>query len=119
MAIDLEGTADEPPRPDVLVEDEVGPIQPPERDIPFMDSGREQVVVTTPHGLEPLDGVLRRTDQVVDDGIVHRGEDRLDIAVMLGPQLGVDEPIEFRVAARSTWVKVLTALHKTHYHSGR
>ena len=119
MAIDLEGTADEPSRPDVLVEDEVGPVQPPQRDIPFVDGSREQVVVATPYSLEPLDGVLRRTDQVVDDGIVHRGEDRLDVAVVLGPQLGVDEPIEFGLAARSTWVKVLPTLHETHHRSGR
>jgi hypothetical protein len=108
MAIDLEGASGQAARPDVLVEDEVPPVQPPEWNVAFVDRGCQQVVVATPDGLEPLDGVVGGADEVVDDGIGHPGEDRLDVAVVLGPQLPVDESIEL---AMLVLFRILLGLH--------
>ena len=51
------------------------------------------------------------TVDVVDDAVGHRGEDRLDVTVVLGPQLRVEEPIEFGLSVAHAVLEGLHALH--------
>lgn len=98
----------------MLIEDEIASVQSSERNVAFVDGRRQQVVVSTPDSLESLDGVLGRADQIVDDGVVHRGKDPLDIAVVFCPQLGVDEPIEVVVRAWTVVTEIQPELHAMH-----
>ncbi len=108
MAIEVERAAGQPAGPDVLIEDEVRPVQPAERHVALVDRRCQQVVIATSDRVLPLDRVVKRADQVMDDGVGHRRDDRLDIAVMFGTQLSVDEPIEFGLR------NILVRLHARH-----
>ena len=94
MAVDLEGATGQPARPDVFVEDEVGSVQAAQRNVPLVDRCSEQVVIAAPDGRQALDRVVGRANDVVDDGVGHRREDCLDVTVVLGAELGIEEVIE-------------------------
>ena len=116
VAVDVEGATGQPPGPDVLVEHEVPSVQPSQRRVSFMDRRRQHVVVATPDGLDPDDRVIEGADDVVDDGIGHRGEDRLYVPVVLGPQAGVDQSVEL---VRRVSGGVQLRHHTTHDGAGR
>jgi hypothetical protein len=101
--------------PDVLIKDEVLAVQPSERNIAFVDRCRQLVTVATPDSLEPLDRVVGRADDVMDNAVGHRGEDRREVAVVLCPQLFVDDAIEL-----GSRIPVgVPGVHATHFVPGR
>src|SRR5450432_1710675 len=55
VPIQVEGPSDQAARPDVLIEDEIRPVQPANGNVPFMDRGRQDVVVATPDGRQAVD----------------------------------------------------------------
>ena len=95
-AVDVEGAADEPAGPDVLVDDEVAPVPSADRFVALMDRGGKHVGISASDRLASLDRVVGQADDVVNDGLGHRSEDGLEVAVVLGPQLRIDEPIKVR-----------------------
>jgi hypothetical protein len=59
-----------------------------------MDGRAEERLVAASDGGEAPDGVLGETHDVVDDRVRHQCEDRLDVRVVLGPELGIDQAVE-------------------------
>lgn len=104
-AIDAEGTTGQPSRPDVLVDHEVAPVVAPERGVALVDRGRQQFVVAPPDGVEPLDGVIGKADHLVHDPVGHRGQDRLDIAIVFGAELAIHETIEVLLLHHTTHLR--------------
>lgn len=111
VTVDVKGTTGEATGPDVLIEDEVPSVPSPDGDISFVDGGSQELAVTVAHGLEAVDRIIGQTDDFMDDGVGHRGEDPLDVAVVFRAQLPVDEAIEVGTLVRS---EVQLVHHATH-----
>lgn len=81
-----------------------------------MDRHGQQVAVAMPDRVEPLDRVIGQANDLMDDGVGHRGEDPLDVAVVFRAQLPVDEPIEVGSCVR---VHVVLGHHAAHHRPPR
>lgn len=108
MPVDIEGTPGQATGPDVLIEDEALSVPSPDGYVSLVDGGSQEFAVAMPHGLEALDRVVGEPDDFMDDGVGHRGEDPLDVAVVFRAQLPLDEPIEACPLVR---IEVLLVLH--------
>ena len=110
-AIDVERAAGQATAPDVFVQDETPAVAASDRDIALVHGGREELAIAFPDGVEAVDRVIGQADDLMDDGVGHRGEDPLDVAVVFRPQLAVDKPIEVGPSFR---FQVMLRHHATH-----
>lgn len=62
VAVDLEGSADHPAMPGVLVADEVLAIQASNGNVPFVDCGRQELLVAVSGGVAEL--VYERASEI-------------------------------------------------------
>jgi len=116
VPVDVERTARQATRPDVLIEDEVLPVSPSDRDVALVDRDREEVAVAVPDRPEPVDRLVGQADDLVDDCVRHRREDPLDVAVVFRAQLPVYETIQVGASVR---IEVLRGVHVPHLPLGR
>ena len=115
-AVDVECPSGQATGPDVLVDDEFLSVPSSDRDVALVDGCRKEVAITTSDRFQPVDRVIGETDDLVDDGLGHRREDRLDVAIVLSAQLPIDEPIK---AGSHFCIEVWLRHHATHRGPGR
>lgn len=100
----------------MFIDDEVPSISSTDGNVPFMDGGRKQVSIATPDRFKALDRLVGETDDLVDDGVAHRGKDRLDVTVVFGAQLTVDKVIEL---GAGVWIDLRRWHHGTNHRPRR
>ena len=108
MPIDVEGASGQPSGPDVLIDDEIaaasfGLISYLVGNALFAEYLQIRYVAGTGELAVLCGAVIGASLDLVHDAVGHRGEDRLDVAVMFGAKLPVHEAIE-----------VLLLHHRTH-----
>jgi len=108
--VDVEGTAGQATGPDVFVDHEAPAVAAADREVDFVDSGREELAVALPNSFESLDRAVGQADDFVHDARGHRGEDPVDIAVVFRTELPVDEPIKVGAVVR---IEVVELRHPT------